>query len=605
MTRRLSMAPQHSEREPAFSYLSRVAARYGVPTRDFAADMGLSFSRIIDGDPKDITALAELTDTEAARLLVWSPKYLGNRNHYFRGHVMHAKAIKESSVRGCPDCLREDFENGASAPEHSPFIRGEWLFRPITLCAKHNRPLSSLWQVSAQQDRYDVASRMVEIAPAIASGELDHETREPTKFDIWVADRVAGRSTGIWLDQFSLYPAAHFCELFGRALWTVRIPKSQKFAPEEAHLAFWLGFKFAKDGESGVRLGLSSLQEFEGGPTDGPKKKFGDLYDRLTFDLTNEDYAPFRNLLRDHILKTWPLGPGDDLMGEPVLTRHLHSVLTASREYGIDSRRLRKLLVTAGVVRAVEQGRSDAWELFTPEEAEPVLSRLETLVSATDLQDALLISRTHFESLRKDGYFAPTLEGPEHKPLWDLREARSFIDGLLQGAEPVYVPMHSWAYLSDAAIRLKVSPGTIVRLVEERRLHRVGKHVSRDGFSAILVTLDEVERLLDRPTTPGISIQVFAKQCGLKDIYLRRLVRMAHIPSTEGRNPKTGAKQRFLSTEDIEAFYARFITLRDLAVEHGMNWQALRHELAKRGIAPFSPDGEDYGAVFERDTITL
>ncbi len=204
----------------------------------------------------------------------------------------------------------------------------------------------------------------------------------------------------------------------------------------------------------GSRFGLSSLQEFEGGPTDGPKKKFGDLYDRLTFDLTNEDYAPFRNLLRDHILKTWPLGPGDDLMGEPVLTRHLHSVLTASREYGIDSRRLRKLLVSAGVVRPVEQGRSDAWELFTPEDAEPVLSRLETLVSATDLQDALLISRTHFESLRKDGYFAPTLEGPEHKPLWDLREARSFIDGLLQGAEPVYVPMHSWAYLSDAAIRL-------------------------------------------------------------------------------------------------------------------------------------------------------
>lgn len=605
MTRRLSKAPQHGEGEPAFSYLSRVAAQYGVPTRDFAADMGLSFSRVIDGDPKHLTALAELTDTEPERLVAWSPIYFGNRSHGFRGHVMHAKAIKESVVRGCPDCLREDLERGTSAPERSPFIRGEWLFRPITLCAKHERPLSPLWRVSAKQDRYDIVPRMAEIASAIASGALDQKTREPNEFDLWIANRIAGRSSDIWLDQFSLYPAAHFCELFGRALWTVEIPKSQKFAPEEAHLAFWLGFEFAKDGESGVRLGLSSLQEFEGAPTDGPKKKFGDLYDRLTFDLTNEDYAPFRNLLRDHILKTWPLGPGDDLMGEPVLTRHLHSVLTASREYGIDSRRLRKLLVSAGVVRPVEQGRSDAWELFTPEDAEPVLSRLETLVSATDLQDALLISRMNFESLRKDGYFAPKLEGADHKPLWDLREARNFLDGLLQGAEPVYVPMHNWAYLANAAVRLRVSPGTIIRLIEEGRLHRVGKHVSRDGFPAILVTIDEVERLLDRPTAPGISIQVFAKQCGLKEVYLGRLMRMGHTPSTEGRNPKTGAKQRFLSTEDIEAFYARFITLRDLAVEHGMNWQALRHELAQRGIDPFSPDGEDYGAVFERDTITL
>ncbi|MPQ94822.1 TniQ family protein [Thioclava sp. JE_KL1] len=605
MTRRLSLAPQHGEREPAFSYLSRVAARYGVPTRDFAADMGLSFSRIIDGDPRDITALAELTDTEAERLLAWSPKYLGNRNHYFCGHVMHAKAIKESAVRGCPDCLREDLENGSASPEGAVFIRGEWLFRPVTLCAKHHRPLSPLWRAPAKLDRYDIAARMAEIAPAIISGELDLQTRAPADFDLWIAKRLARQSTGIWLDQFPFYPAAHFCELLGRACRSVRFLKSANVPPEDAWKVFQVGFRFAQDGESSIRAALSSLQGLMGDSTDGPKKIFGDLYDRLTFDLTNEDYAPFRTLLRDHIRKTWPLGPGDDLMGEPVLTRHLHSVLTASREYGIDSRRLRKLLVTAGVVRPLEQGRSDAWELFTPEDAEPVLSRLETLLSAADLQDALQISRTHFGSLRKDGYFAPTLEGADHKPLWDLREARGFIDDLLQGAEPVYVPTRSWAHLSDAAIRLKVSPGTIIRLIEGRRLHRVGKHVSRDGFAAILVTLDEVERLLDRPTTPGISIQVFAKQCGLKDIYLRRLVRMGHIPSTEGRNPKTGAKQRFLSTEDIEAFYARFITLRDLAVEHGINWQALRHELAQRGIEPFSPDGEDYGAVFERDTVTL
>ena len=45
------------------------------------------------------------------------------------------------------------------------------------------------------------------------------------------------------------------------------------------------------------------------------------------------------------------------------------------------------------------------------------------------------------------------------------------------------------------------------------------------------------------------------------------------------------------------------MTLRGLAVELGMPWQALRPKLAAAGIEPFSPDGQDYGAVFERDAI--
>ena len=65
-------------------------------------------------------------------------------------------------------------------------------------------------------------------------------------------------------------------------------------------------------------------------------------------------------------------------------------------------------------------------------------------------------------------------------------------------------------------------------------------------------------------------------------------------------NPKTKVEQAFLSPSDINAFHTRFVTLRGLAVERGTVWQALRHALAEHGIVPFSPDGEDYGAIYER-----
>jgi hypothetical protein len=82
-----------------------------------------------------------------------------------------------------------------------------------------------------------------------------------------------------------------------------------------------------------------------------------------------------------------------------------------------------------------------------------------------------------------------------------------------------------------------------------------------------------------------------------------RLVREAHIPSTEGCHPKSGVPQRFLAAADIAAFHDRFVTLRGLAVELGLSWQALRPKLADAGVEPFSPDGQDYGALFERGAV--
>ncbi|WP_369127707.1 TniQ family protein [Rhodovulum sulfidophilum] len=302
----------------------------------FCTDMGLSFSKVIDGNPEALARLADLSATDVEELRRWSPRYLGNREHEFRGNRLHAKAIKESTIRGCPACLREDAEAAPDSFEGDMYIRGHWLFRPVTLCLKHHHPLVPLWAEANVSRRYDAAARLAEIAPGVWAGKLDKELRAPNPFDEWIEARLAGTPTESWLDQFDLYAAAHFCELLGRAIWAVRFPKWKKFGPERAWMSFEMGFRFATTGEATVRDTLMQLQETIGEPTDGPKKKYGALYDRLAFDLLGEAYAPFRELLRDHIASTWPLGPGDDLMGEPVLERKVHSVRTAARELGMD-----------------------------------------------------------------------------------------------------------------------------------------------------------------------------------------------------------------------------------------------------------------------------
>ncbi|WP_338092661.1 TniQ family protein [Salipiger mangrovisoli] len=603
LTTELSLIPSIRGRETAFSFVSRIAALNGVGAAGFCADMGLSFSRIIEGKVEDLLGLATLCRIDADDLKSWSPLYLGNREHSFRGHRLHAKAIKESTVRGCPICLREDAETSTDAPERAMYVRGDWLFRPATLCLKHKHPLVPLWTQPNPIRRYDAAARMVDIAPGILAGSLDREHRDPNDYDHWIEARLLGKHTDSWLDQFELYAAAHFCELMGRAIWALRIPKWKKFKSEHAWMAFEMGFRFATLGEDSIRAALTELQVAIGAATDGPKKKFGALYDRLAFDLAGEEYEPFRTLLRDHIAATWPLGPGDDLMGEPVLERRVHSVRTAARELGMDPRRLRKLLVEVGLVRPPETGQDDQWELFDALVAQPHLASLNTLVSAKDFQEALSMSRSQFELLRKEGFFPPAIHGDDHKPLWDVRAGHRYLEGLLAGAEPIYVPMHAWGDIPKTAQRLKVSPGTIVSLLERGKVQRVGRHMTRDGYEAILVTHDEIERLLERPNAPGISIEVFARQTGLTPSAAMRIVRDGHVPSTEGPHPKTSASQRFLAPCDITAFHMRFVTLRGLAVELGTSWQALRYKLADAGVRPFSPEGNVYGAIYERYSV--
>ncbi|BAQ68028.1 hypothetical protein NHU_00860 [Rhodovulum sulfidophilum] len=158
MTTPISLAPDLQDRETAFSFVSRLAAMNGVDTAGFCTDMGLPFTKMIDGKPDALARLADLSATDVEELRRWSPRYLGNREHEFRGNRLHAKAIKESTVRGCPACLREDAEAAPDSFQGDMYIRGHWLFRPVTLCLKHHHPLVPLWVRMAVRKSATVAA---------------------------------------------------------------------------------------------------------------------------------------------------------------------------------------------------------------------------------------------------------------------------------------------------------------------------------------------------------------------------------------------------------------------------------------------------------------
>ncbi len=587
------------------SLVSRIAASFGTDAKTFCLHKGASFLRVISGDQAAFNELNRFGVSIPDEVLFWSPVRKPSSIREFRGHRFPSKVILGPEVRGCPVCLRMDAET-SDAPAHIAMtMRGSWLVSHVTLCLKHQHPLVPLWHDTVPASRYDSALHLEILTHDVLSGLLDQKTREATDFDIWIEARLCGVQGSGWLDQMPLHPAANFCFMLGSALLRQEMETPTHAAKEDRWAVYQMGYAVARHGQPNVATALRNLQKLPGGPHDGPKKIFPVLYERLAhYYADNADYEPFRNLLHQHMLETWPLGVGDELLGQPVTERKTHSVLTASRTTGIDQRRLRKLLAAVNIVRDVESGLSDAWEVFDAELAKPILNELSTLVDAKAFASLIGATRSQFDRLVKDGVIKPELSGTDLKTTWSPSDGSKFLDSLRMGAVQLRHAKRNWVHLSKSAQRLKVGPGSVVRAIQDGRIKRVGNHVCFVGYAAIFVDHDEVVKVLSIDAPDAQSIEIFAKTVGINQpSRMRRLIVNGHTSATVMQNPKTRAQQHYLTADDADAFHSKFMTPRTMANVYGRSWQSLGAELRSKGIKPFSPNGEVYGSLFLRSDI--
>jgi hypothetical protein len=348
-------------------------------------------------------------------------------------------------------------------------LRGHWAVPHVAACRLHDHPLVSLYRDTHATERYDNARHLASITSAIVNKDLDRPQEPSTTFEDWLDDRLADGPGSDWLSGHPLHAASVFCRLLGISLLRLEGLRLDHISEGSRHALYALGFEVAQKGEDAVRLALSRLQKLVDTPQDGPKKIYPALYDRLSRDYADDpDYAEFRRILRDHMSATWPLGPGDELMGEPVHERRLHSVTTASQATGVDPRRLRKLLLAADLLPQ-NCDLPDPWAVFDAADAAPILRDLTALVTAKEFRDMIGATRSQFDLLVADGVLKPTLETSETKHVWDPRTGTAFLTGLLRGAIQLRQPQHGWEHISKSAQRLKIGPGA------------AGPETSRDG----------------------------------------------------------------------------------------------------------------------------
>ena len=394
-------------RETLPSYLSRLAASKGVQTPEFSYDLAGAFKRFLRCDPDVVRMLknwARLSDRDMDEMLSWTGTPLSNLRLQFRGESVISRALRNTVVEGCPDCLREDAEDDPAEPLTQMAMRGDWQMREVTVCLRHNRMLVPLWTENTPLKRFDVQDQLSRILDRIMSGDLDGDRLIPSDFDRWLDDRLSGRNDPTWLAPHGTAASAAFCRRFGQGL----VPGADVGNPiRRRHEAAAAGFAVTSRAPDTIMNSLVAASPGASTVSDPVRQAHGQFFFALESHLqTDRSFDIFRNVLREAVLDIWPVAAGAHVLGAALPERRLHSVASASFETGVDAERLRPLLIEAGAL-SPDDPRPDARATFDAKRFAPLLADIPRLVTAKDMCARFGMTALELATLEQAGVIRP------------------------------------------------------------------------------------------------------------------------------------------------------------------------------------------------------
>ena len=367
------------------------------------------------------------------------------------------------------------------------------------------------------------------------------------------------------------------------------------------------------NGEGALRAAFDEVARRAIGAFEEPNKIFGKLFARLQYEYRNEQgFDPFRDILRDCILAHWPIAAGEEVLGKSIERRKLHSLRTAELETGIGVKVLEHFLVEAGAI-SPDDDRPPNRKLFDAQANADLLAEIPTLVGPIAMREAVGATRQELVALAEAGVLVPRTQVAKAKNPWRIADGLALVAELSAHATAVDAEEESWETLLRASRRKDTDIGYLVQAIRDKHLS-VGQRVGVSGFHGIVLRKFEVDQITSplrrvkeasfsdlSGTVPAATV---GRSVGLRDGgTFQRLIEAGHVPAQQIMNPRSGRPQYRMSPEDIGAFHERFVTLTTLSDETGQHRNTLRGLIAAHRIEPFSPVGQNFGAIYRREDV--
>ncbi|WP_106204477.1 hypothetical protein [Aliiruegeria haliotis] len=364
-----------------------------------------------------------------------------------------------------------------------------------------------------------------------------------------------------------------------------------------------LGFGAASQGEDEIQDALDKLAVLSDAANAKPKKALGRLFvDFSQEHLHKDDFTPFRKILRDCIVRNWPVAAGETVLGFVQAERQRHSIRSASEETGIGPSLLERFLVDAGAIDA-DDDRPIARKTFDAMAYADLLAEIPTLVGPIGMQRAMGATKGQLASLVEDGVLTPRIDNPMVKSPWRASDGVALVAELQEIAVPIEPADESWESIQDAKHRSDLGVGMIIAGLRSGNL-RLGRRPDFEGYAAFCVVKDEVDRVkadkLKAEGGPLITAAAFGRLVGIRTQgWFEKLAGSGHTPATRRLHPKRGRERVYVSESDIEEFRKRFVTSPMMKGEFGLT--SRKRLLA--ALERFAPNGEDYGPLYLREDV--
>jgi hypothetical protein len=431
--------------------------------------------------------------------------------------------------------------------------------------------------------------------------------RTPSGFERYLLQRLDGQVAGSWLDGLPMYAAMHLALVAGAVAVHGPGVVLDDLDDDEEWRCEAVGFDIVDKGVGGIRAFLDELQtpSRERRSAQGPKVMYGRLYDWLAHECRDQTYDAVREIIVDHSLDTLAFGPGDVLFGRQLAVRRKHSVRSASKEFGLHPKRMRRMLARANLTDGSVQGAADHKVTFDAVEAEALLTGLAESLSMEKLRDHLNIPRPHDRGLFERGFIMPMMAGGRAKGghAFLKSELDGFLERLMRDADPSFYGDPAMVPLITAAKRSCSAVMDVVALVLDGKLSRVGRDPGQAGFVSVLVDAEEVRPLVTGPAYEGISLRELERLLPAKSPAVKMLVKKGLLVAVTVKNPVTGWMQPTVLQDELERFRREYVSLNTLARERGEHFARVKKSLVAAGVSPVCDPDELNQTLYRRSDI--
>lgn len=587
---RLSEIINFNAGETVASYCSRLAAACGYRhARSFGADLGFRFQGLAVGRNDDIEKFRSVVGVPTSFL---APGIISSDNRFnlVAGQLLSRASVQRQRLRFCPYCVLGDECLKGGRRGFRSFGRVDWLVKSIRCCEDHRVQLVTCEMDPPPVFVHDFAANLAQLGD-VRRMLPDVEFMKPDSLQGYVKERLRGKQTeAAWLDSLPLYVAVRLCETVGTAERHGTHFHTSDINEHEWSACAGTGYDLLRGGEQAFRDYLRrQVRCFYGKLSEmGGRSIFGRLYERLAHETEDKAFDPIRQIMRDVALDSLPLGPGDEFFG-PVTERRLHSVQSASVEFGVHPKRLRKALVNEGLIPAEDKTKTCERILLDAKTMRRFTLEVKSSLNVPDAKAYLGAERVQFETLVKHGFIRPVGGNGESAEIAvDRRFSPDDLDTLLRRlkAADTGADNSGLSTLREVTSKAGCTFAEVIELVLSGTLAKVSWASGEPGLAAIRLNADEIKAKTIGDDHGCFSLRQLETVIPASSKIIKALVEVGRLPSVKRRNPVKRNMQTLIEPSALEAFTKQYLSLGNLATSRRTRTWNLKRDLDDAGIEP-------------------